>query len=61
MAHPDDVQKVVRMLGRHLQITAVSDPYPNRKGPGVRVYIEGKLRAELDTFGKSDDGKEVRK
>ncbi len=43
MAHPDDVDKVVKLLGRHLKITDVSDPYPNRKGPGVRVYVEGKL------------------
>jgi len=43
MAHSDDAAKIVKLLARHLQIIEESDLYPNRKGPGVRVYLTGKL------------------
>lgn len=42
MAHPDDVLKAVKLLkqklGKDAQIVEVSDPYPNRRGTGVRIY-----------------------
>lgn len=43
MAHPDEANQIIKLLGRHLQVIEASDPYPNRKGPGVRVYLTCKL------------------
>lgn len=47
MAHPDDVEKAVKLAKKTpgLRVIDVSEPYPNRKGAGVRVY----LTAVLDT------------
>ncbi len=43
MAHPDDIPKVMALLRPHLSIWNESDLYPNRKGPGVRLYLNCKL------------------
>jgi hypothetical protein len=45
MAHPDEIEEAVRLLRDRLPgaIYEVSDPYPNRKGVGVRVYVSLKL------------------
>jgi len=47
MAHPDDVEIAVKQAKKTpgMRVIEVSDPYPNRKGAGVRVY----LTAVLDT------------
>lgn len=40
MAHQQDVHQAVHALqGSNLKIVEVSEPYPNRKGAGVRVYV----------------------
>lgn len=45
MAHPDEVEHFIGLVCEKLiadgaQVEQVSDAYPNRKGPGVRVYID---------------------
>jgi len=40
MGHPEDINKAIasaRML-KGYQLIEVSEPYPNRRGEGVRVY-----------------------
>ena len=47
MAHPADVERVVQAVAEGLKpfavIDDISNPYPNRRGPGVRVYFTCKL------------------
>lgn len=49
MAHPDKMTEIIDVIQEALAenglyITATSDKtYPNRKGVGVRVYMEGEL------------------
>ena len=47
MAHPDDVENAVKLAKKTpgMRVIDISDPYPNRKGAGVRIY----LTAVLDT------------
>lgn len=48
MAHPDEIEEAVRLLRDRMPAGAiyeVSDPYPNRKGVGVRVYVSMRLEA----------------
>lgn len=45
MAHPDDIPAVLEQL-QHLRIGKTSDLYPNRKGKGVRVYLNGTLKGK---------------
>ncbi len=42
MAHPEEIDQIVALLKKRLNIGEVSDKYPNRKGPGVRVYLTAK-------------------
>jgi hypothetical protein len=41
MAHPDDVDHTVALVKKTIgmRVIEVSDPYENRKGAGVRVYL----------------------
>lgn len=44
MCHPNDVRKMLDILAAtQLRIVSASDPYPNRKGIGVRVYVEAQI------------------
>lgn len=48
MAHPDDIEMCVRYIKRtpNVRTIEVSEPYPNRKGSGVRVYLTCLLDAQ---------------
>lgn len=46
MGHPSDMAKAVATARLSYKVADVSDPYPNRKGPGVRVYITCTLKDE---------------
>lgn len=49
MAHPKDIQVIIEVIEEQLRLRGIecnmtSDKtYPNRKGIGVRVYMEGQL------------------
>ncbi|MEL6403510.1 MAG: hypothetical protein AAFR81_04035 [Chloroflexota bacterium] len=44
MCHPNDVRKMLDILAAtQLRIVSASDPYPNRNGIGVRVYVEAQI------------------
>lgn len=48
MCHPGDLDRCVEILREALDtygvtIDEISNPYPNRKGPGMRVYLSAKL------------------
>lgn len=43
MAHPGDMSKLIRTTQAAFNVTSVSDAYPNRRGAGVRVYVEAVL------------------
>lgn len=47
MAHPDDVEHAVKLAKKTpgMRVIDISEPYPNRKGAGVRIY----LTAVMDT------------
>jgi hypothetical protein len=40
MAHPDEVQSALSLLDKAFKVVNVSEQYENRKGPGVRVYVD---------------------
>jgi|SRR6056297_299208 len=49
MTHPDEQEefknRVCQALNKHgFRITEISDPYPNRRGIGVRTYITGQKK-----------------
>lgn len=46
MGHPDDMPKAIAAAKRAFKVSDVSDPYPNRKGSGVRIYIDAVLKPD---------------
>lgn len=44
MGHPDDMPDAIEAAKVAYQVSQVSGQYPNRKGPGVRVYITALLK-----------------
>jgi hypothetical protein len=49
MAHPDEIEDVLEIVQEALdtygvQVIETSDQYPNRRGPGVRVYVTCMMR-----------------
>jgi hypothetical protein len=44
MAHPDDITNALTQIVPNYNVSEVSNPYPNRKGKGVRVYITATLK-----------------
>jgi hypothetical protein len=44
MAHPDQLESAIHAIqGSNLKVLEVSEPYHNRKGSGIRVYLTCKL------------------
>lgn len=43
MGHPDDMPDAIASAKKCFEVAEVSALYPNRKGPGVRVYITALL------------------
>jgi hypothetical protein len=44
MAHPDQLESAIHAIqGSNLKVLEVSEPYDNRKGCGIRVYLTCKL------------------
>jgi hypothetical protein len=48
MAHPGDMDRLIELVSETLDtyaviITEISNQYPNRRGPGVRIYMSCKL------------------
>lgn len=53
MAHPGDMDRLLDVVGAALaaqncEISEVSSRYPNRRGPGVRVYLSCQLPPSRD-------------
>lgn len=46
MGSPADLKAACKAITGALNIVEMSDAYPNRKGPGVRVYMTCKLEAK---------------
>jgi hypothetical protein len=44
MANPEEIAAVCAEVCKSLTVLEVSQPYPNRRGSGVRVYITGKRK-----------------
>lgn len=46
MCHPYDLKQAISEIknNQNFQIADISDPYPNRNGAGVRVYITAKMQ-----------------
>lgn len=44
MGNEQDCKSAVFAIRRTLDIAEVSEPYPNRKGPGTRIYVTVQLR-----------------
>lgn len=42
MCHPDEANDIIAMLRKKLTVGEISNPYPNRKGEGVRFYATAK-------------------
>lgn len=53
---PHEVDMALRALRNDppswLDVGAVSDPYPNRRGPGVRVYVHARVVDPLSATGE---------
>lgn len=48
MCHPGDLDRLLELVNEALDtygvaISEQSNPYPNRRGPGIRCYLTGKL------------------
>lgn len=37
---PDDIEALAASIGEHHQVLSRSAPRPNRRDPGVRVYLD---------------------
>ena len=46
---PDKMMAVIERLQKEFDLQEVSDPYRNRNGQGVRVYVKATLKTHRET------------